>query len=93
MEPTIAVISICVTIMVIFVSKLYFNAKYRNQPVSRGFPNAKSKDTEQKLQYLLAENEELQERLKRIEYLLSQPEDERQKIELDKQKKSIRLDK
>lgn len=93
MQSVYAIIAICITIMVIVISKLYFRAKYENQQASQASPNAKNKDTEQKLKYILEENEELKERLKRIEYLLSKPEEERQKIELDKQKDRINLDK
>ncbi|MCP4437908.1 MAG: hypothetical protein GY810_03110 [Aureispira sp.] len=92
MLPALIIFIICLTILVGF--RLYLRYNYgSSRGFQGGFPSAKSKDVEQKLQYIMAENEDLKDRLKRIEYLLSQPEEERQKIELDKQKEKIKLNK
>jgi len=54
-------------------------------------PKAAANSTQEQMDYLMAENEEMKEELRNIKYLLSR-ETKRERIDLDYEKEQMRLD-
>jgi len=76
-------------IVIIVISSYYFNLqKEKLKQENRG--GANSKEVKLQLGRLMAENEEMKERIKNLEYLAS---DNKSYIDLDYDKEQIRLDK
>ena len=75
-------------IVIIVIGSFYFDLqKSKLKQETRG--GANSKDVKLQIGQLMAENEEMKERLRNIEYILS---DKKEQIDLDYEKEQIRLD-
>ena len=75
-------------IAIITIGSFYFDLqKSKLKQEKRG--GANSKDVKLQIGHLMAENEEMKERLRNIEYILS---DKKEQIDLDYEKEQIRLD-
>lgn len=91
MEEIIAIIMVFSIPLVAILSGVYL--KLQKLKMEQGRDDQDIKTLRQQVGYLMAENEELQDRLKNVEYLLSQDErKDRQPIDLDYQKEKIKAD-
>ncbi len=91
MEEIIAIIMVFSIPLSAILGSFYL--KLQRLKIEQGKDDQDVKTLRQQVGYLMAENEEMQDRLKNVEYLLSQEKDsKRQPINMEYQEEKIKAD-